>query len=396
MRGSAKNWNFTVFMTSDSMASFKRAAKTDRILVVDDTPDNLFLIQAILEEEGYDIEIIDNGAEALTRIEAEPPDLILLDVMMPEIDGFEVTRRIRQSETLSFIPILLITAHDQPSVARGLDIGADDFIRKPVDFDELLARVRSLLNLKHSVDERDLIAHQREDFVSRLTHDLRTPLVAADRMLDLFLQGAFGDLPDGMTEAIEMMIRSNQNLLAMVNTLLEVYRYEAGRKTLSMITVDVKHLLVEVIQFLSPIAVDKGLSLQNNLDEFQDPVEITGDRLELHRVFTNLVGNAVKFTDTGSVYIHLSLSPGSATASQPEWVRIEIKDTGPGIPPDQKDLLFKPFWHGKHQRAGSGLGLHLSCQIVTAHQGTIQVESTVGEGSTFTVQLPIEQEQSKA
>ena len=161
---------------------------SDNILVVDDSPDNVFLIQTILEEEGYTVSTAKDGPSALADIEKSPPHIILLDVMMPGMDGFEVTHRIRQNTKLSFIPILLITAYDQPSVAQGLDMGADDFIRKPVEVDELLARVRALLRLKHSVDERDQIARQREDFVSRLTHDLRTPLVAADRMLLLLQQ----------------------------------------------------------------------------------------------------------------------------------------------------------------------------------------------------------------
>ena len=187
--------------------------------------------------------------------------------MMPGMDGFEVTRRIRQNSKLPFIPILLITAHDSPSVAQGLDMGADDFIRKPVEVDELLARVRSLLRLKHSVDERDQIARQREDFVSRLTHDLRTPLVAADRMLILFQQGALGELSPTMLEAIATMARSNYNLLQMVNTLLEVYRFEAGRKTLAFSPVDLRDLLEEVAKELNPLAQEKGLSLQLDFGE---------------------------------------------------------------------------------------------------------------------------------
>jgi DNA-binding response OmpR family regulator len=145
---------------------------------VDDSPDNVLLIQTILEEEGYEILTAENGSSALALIQKSPPDLLLLDVMMPGMDGYEVTRRIRENTKLPFIPILLITAYDQSSLVQGLDMGADDFIRKPVELDELLARVRSLLRLKHSIDDRDQMARLREDFVSRLTHDLRTPLVA--------------------------------------------------------------------------------------------------------------------------------------------------------------------------------------------------------------------------
>src|SRR4028118_966518 len=237
------------------------SSKIDPILVVDDSPDNLFLVQTILEEEGYEITLAEDGRVALAQIEISPPDLVLLDVMMPDMDGFEVTKRIRENPKLPFIPILLITAFDQPSVVKGLDTGADDFIRKPVEVDELLARVRSLLRLKHAIDEREQIARQREDFVSWMTHDLRTPIVAAERMLMLFQQGALGELSPGMDEAISTMARSNRNLLAMVNTLLEVYRYEAGRKNLYFSPLNLQEVLEEVIQELTPLAKKRGLSL---------------------------------------------------------------------------------------------------------------------------------------
>ncbi len=372
-----------------SLKRFTRSPKTDRILVVDDTPDNLFLIQAILEEEGYQIETSSSGSDALHQVKEAPPDLILLDVMMPEMDGFEVTRHLREDEQLPFIPILLITAYDQPSVAQGLDTGADDFIRKPVEFDELLARVRSLLSLKHSVDERNQIARQREDFVSRLTHDLRTPLVAADRMMSLMQQGALGDLSPELDEAIATMARSNQNLLEMVNMLLEVYIYEAGRKTLSFISVNLHELLMEVIYALKPIALDKGLDLRTNLGEDTKGIEMVGDRLELRRVFTNLIGNAVKFTDEGAVQVRLSsLTRPDSDGKMGEGVKIEVEDTGPGIPEEYQTSLFEPFRHGKHKRSGSGLGLHLCNQIVKAHQGSIEIQSTLGKGSLFIVEFP--------
>ena len=357
----------------------------DRILVVDDSPDNVFLIQTILEEEGYDIITAENGPSALAQIEESPPKLVLLDVMMPGMDGFEVTQRIRQNSKLPFIPILLITAYDQPSVAQGLDMGADDFIRKPVEVDELLARVRSLLRLKHSVDERDQIARQREDFVSRLTHDLRTPLVAADRMLILFQQGALGELSPTMYEAVDTMIRSNKNLLQMVNTLLEVYRFEAGRKTLTFLPVDIYDVLAEVVKELTPLAQDKGLSLELQPEKQQQPSKILGDRLELHRVFTNLVGNALKFTDTGSVTIRLSPDDRQPASG----IKIEIEDTGQGISDEDRATLFERFRQGSHKRSGSGLGLYLSRRIVEAHKGSIEVQSELGKGSVFIVRLPL-------
>lgn len=361
-------------------------SKSDKILVVDDSPDNVFLIKTILEEEGYTVSTAENGASALAQLETSTCDLVLLDLMMPGIDGYEVTKRVRQNMALPFIPILLITAHDSPNVAQGLDLGADDFIRKPVTVDELLARVRSLLRLKHSIDERDEIARQRQDFVSRLTHDLRTPLVAADRMLLLFQEGALGNLSDQMQEVIEIMARSNSNLLAMVNTLLEVYRFEAGRKTLAFQPVNVSQLLEEVSEELSSLAAQKELAVNLDLGEESGISKVMGDRLELHRLFTNLIGNAIKFTDSGSVTIRIT----PATASD-EYITVEVADTGPGIPLEEQATLFERFRQGSHKSSGSGLGLYLSRRIVEAHQGTILMNSEVGKGSVFTVRLPIKQ-----
>ena len=374
------------------------SAKADRILVVDDAPDNVLLVQTILEDEGYEISSAENGFSALAQIEQSPPDLVLLDVMMPGMDGYEVTQRIRENAEkgkLPFIPILLITAHDQPSVVQGLDMGADDFIRKPVEMDELLARVRSLLRLKHSVDERDLIALQREDFVSRLAHDLRTPLVAADRMLSLMRQGALGEISTPMQEALATMVRSNQNLLKMVNMLLEVYRYEAGRKTLSFSSVDLQQLLSEVTEELAPLADAKNLAVKLELLLDADRPEISkfrGDRMELHRLFTNLIGNAIKFTDAGTINICLRRTNTPVftnTWNKPiSSLAVDIQDTGPGISPEEKAKLFERFGPGTHKRSGTGLGLHLCRQIAEAHHGAIEVKSELGKGSLFTVRLP--------
>jgi two-component system, sensor histidine kinase and response regulator len=370
--------------------------KIDSILAVDDTPDNLLLLEAILSEEGYDIRTAEDGASALKSVEESPPDLILLDVMMPGMSGYEVTERIRKNQKLPFIPILLITAFDHSSVVEGLDVGADEFVRKPVDPEELLARVRSLLRLKHSIDERELMMRQREDFVSRLTHDLRTPLVAADRMLQLFLQDAFCEITPDMKDAITVMIRSNQNLLQMTNTLLEVHRYDAGQKSLVPSPCNLWSITREVIQELKPLAQEKNLDLKADFRILESESEhegvVMGDRLELRRVLTNLIGNAIKFTDQGTINVQVAVllneESSNPTESSKSWVSIEVEDTGAGIELEDQPYLFERFRPGKHRRSGSGLGLYLSRRIVEAHQGKINVVSTAGQGSKFIVQLP--------
>lgn len=357
----------------------------DRLLIVDDVPDNLFLVRTILEEEGYEIITASNGHEAIKIIESEPIDLVLLDVMMPLMDGYEVTRRIRAMKDLPFIPILLITAYDRANAVKGLDLGADEFIRKPIEADELLARVRSLLRLKHSIAERDRIDRQRQDFVSRLTHDLRTPLVAADRMLGLLQDGVLGEISPQIGEALTIMGRSNRNLLEMVNKLLDVYRYESGSKTINLQPLNLQELLDQVVQELKPIAISKNLEL---VAELEQTATVKGDRLELLRVFNNLIGNALKFTEVGKVHVSLKLAHNET--HQPEAI-IAIADTGAGIPMDEQPFLFQRFRQGNHQKQGSGLGLYLSHYIISAHDGKILVKSPNldnQQGSTFFVHLP--------
>ena len=349
--------------------SVTKTDKSNYILAVDDIPDNLLLVQLALEQEGYQVVLAHNGETALRQIKQAPPSLILLDVMMPGMDGYEVTRRIRQDRNIPFIPILLVTAREESSLVEGLDAGADEFVRKPFQIDELQARVRSMLRLKETID-------QRENFVSCLTHDLRTPLVAANRMLDLLVQEAFGGVTGKQSEAIANIISSNQNLLEMLNKLLETHHYELGQKILSFIPVNLEQLISDVVTELKPLATEKELALQSNLSS----AVINGDRLELRRVFTNIIGNAIKFTDSGKVEV--SLTTGDRE------VLVKIKDTGIGISPQEQQTIFQRFHQGNHRRSGKGLGLYLCQQIVHAHQGKITVESEVGTGTTFTLSFP--------
>ncbi|WOD37865.1 hybrid sensor histidine kinase/response regulator [Nodosilinea sp. E11] len=401
------------------------------ILAVDDSPDNLFLIESILDDPDYRMTCVESGQEALRVVQQAPPDLILLDVMMPGLDGYAVTQRIRSDSTLPYIPILLITAHDQSSLVQGLDAGADDFIRKPVDVNELRARVRSLLRLKRSIDAQSAMIRQRDDFVARLTHDLRTPLVAANRMLKLCQGDAFGTVADDAKQALGNIAESNRHLLSMVNTLLEVYRHEAGHKALTLSPVDLFQLAETVVMELAPIAAEKmltcllcradrgdvlysysGNGVQHSSHGLEpvaagpvaleassptsDDFTVPGDRLELRRVITNLVGNAIKFTDTGSVKVtvgtteHLpaEVDPVSSGDRPHLWVWVSVADTGIGIPEAEQGDVFEWFRQGNQARAGHGLGLHLSQRIARLHGGTIALISEAGQGSCFTLYLP--------
>ncbi len=351
-----------------------KTTDSNYILAVDDIPDNLLLIQLALEQEGHRVVVAHDGETALKQIKQAPPNLILLDVMMPGMDGYEVTRRIRQDKNIPFIPILLVTARQESSLVEGLDAGADEFVRKPFQIEELQARVRSMLRLKETIE-------QRENFVSCLTHDLRTPLVAANRMLDLMEQQVFGAITEEQKEAITSITKSNDNLLKMLNTLLETHHYELGQKTLSFIPVDLQQLIEEAVRELNPLALDKGIELNSDLD--RDIPEVKGDRLELRRVITNLIANGIKFTDHGKVTI--SLSENSSE------ILVTVEDTGIGISPQEQQTIFQRYHQGNHRRAGKGLGLYLCQQIINAHQGKLVVKSAQNEdesGTTFTFSLP--------
>jgi two-component system sensor histidine kinase/response regulator len=187
-----------------------------------------------------------------------------------------------------------------------------------------------------------------------------------------------------------MMIRSNQNLLEMVNTLLEVYRFEAGKKSLNYESCDLTQIATEVVGELSPLAVEKNLILKLDTHELNQTGNkggiVNGDRLELRRVFNNLIANAIKFTDTGSIEVRIfqTLSPTNHLSQ----IIIEVQDTGYGIAAEDQETIFERFRQGRNKRSGSGLGLHLSQCIVEAHGGKIELSSQLDKGSTFTVRLP--------
>jgi two-component system, sensor histidine kinase and response regulator len=375
-------------MLSKLLTSTVRSASPEatRILVVNALPNILRSMHSLLRKRGYRVNTIQSGTQALFQLQHYPPDLLLLNINTSDIDGYEVTRRIRRNPELPFFPIMLIADHNHISVVRGLALGADAVIHPTIKKRELFARILAMLRLKYYIDGQVRINHQHEEFIASLTHDLRTPLIAADHVLHLLRRGAFGKTLPEMRDSLEQVVQSNHTLLEMVDALLEIYQYEAGCKDLHFHNINLWEVGQSVVRELSLLALNKGLTL--NLNSIGDTDEtslwLRGDRLELHRLLTNLIGNAIRYTDTGSVEIRLQRR---ICDSENDSIILEVEDTGIGIAPAEQEFLFDRFRQGNHQRRGNGLGLYLSRQIVEAHHGTIRVESEVGRGSLFIVRF---------
>ncbi len=358
----------------------------DRILVLDDKRSSF--IVSILSLDGYSIHHFESGERALVELYENPPHLIVSKQLQLASTGQSLCQHVRDLKNFPYIPILLIADQAATDLVQSLDSGADDFLRQPIEVDELLARVRSLLRMKHSIDEREQITKVREEFLSRLTHDLRTPLVAADRMFSRLTQGKYGRLNPEVLDVLQSMQSNNQDLLQMTNTLLDIYRYEAGSKTLSFTIFNILELLKSIHQELLPLADSKNIYLKLNVDQAESATglsmtiswQICAVKLEIRRMLTNLISNAIQFTETGGVEVILQ--------AQAEQYQIQINDTGCGIPTTDLPHIFDRFYQGKNCLSGYGLGLNLVQQIMTAHHGQIKVSSTPQHGSCFTLTLP--------
>ncbi|MBN8563464.1 MAG: hybrid sensor histidine kinase/response regulator [Leptolyngbya sp. UWPOB_LEPTO1] len=361
--------------------SARSVVPVKQILLVDDTPSSLNIIRDALEYQGYEVAIAQSGREALIIISQSPPDLILIDVVMPEMDGYEVTRQIHENSQLPFIPIVLITAYEY-TLMDALDAGAIDILEKSGRLDELVARVANLLTVKQTWDDQVQIHEEQALMLVGLTHDLRSPLIAASQVLEQIQVGTFGNTLTELQPPLAQVKSNNQTLINLVETALEAYQYNTHNKTFAFLPVDLTELSREVLAELRSLATSKGLDLRLSSSE---TIEILGDRLELQRLLINLVSNAIQFTETGFVEVQLR-----QTANEDGVGRaiIEVIDTGIGFSESEQAKLFQRFISTQNSRSLSGLGLYLCQQIVEAHQGSIHVQSTSSQGTTFLVDLP--------
>jgi signal transduction histidine kinase len=384
-----------------------------KILLVDDEPRNLRILEGILAPLRYDLRRAGSGREALEQVAADPPDLVLLDVMMPGLSGFDVCSRLKAQPLTRFIPIVLVTAlTDRESKITGIEAGADDFINKPVDAHELRVRAQSLLRVKRLHDELQQktveleesnqalqqangeIAEAREaaeaanqaksEFLAKMSHELRTPMNAIMGFTGMVLRKAGDLLPEQHRDNLTKVIHSADRLLELINGLLDLSKIEAGRMDVNAERFDVGKLMADCCAEVTPL-VKPGVTLAYRVPD--DTGDAHTDQGRLRQIIINLLSNALKYTEKGEVAVRVA-KEGEEEAS----LKIAVADTGAGIPATALDTIFEEFQQVKGsdpQRRGTGLGLPIAKGFAELLGGSVSVASEEGRGTTFAVQIPL-------
>jgi signal transduction histidine kinase len=350
------------------------------ILIVDDDPIARDTLEALLFRENYHLVLTASGQQALSRLDELMPDIILLDIMMPGMNGFEVCRRIKSNPRWRNIPVIFITALDSPNdLAQGFEVGSDDFLHKPVNVLELKARLRSMLRLKRQYDTLEETLKLREQMSNMIVHDMRTPL-ASILLLGTLLKESLTN-PQDLANT-EKLLNAAHRLKSFVDDLLLMAKTQGHQLVLNRSSVDVNQLVLTIQESYEAIAQSRRITL--NVDLPAEPQVVLLDKALFQRVLDNLVANALKFSPDGSsVTVRVKESPTLHT-------RITVLDQGPGIAPEYCEQIFEQFQIVKLQESGpsqTGLGLAFCKMVVEAHGGKIFVQANEPKGCAFIVEI---------
>jgi len=361
------------------------------ILIVDDVPANLKVLGDILKGEGYKVRPVPNGTMALQVIEKERADLILLDIMMPEMDGFEVCRRLKENQKFCDIPIIFISAlNDTKDIVNALNSGGVDYITKPFHSEEVIARVKTHLTIhrqskelrEQSKELRELIA-TKDKFFSIIAHDLRGPLGGFMSLTELMAEESEIFTPDQQKEMNIDLYHSARNIFNLLENLLEWSKMQQGQTLFQPQSVDLKKQMDVCLTPLKSAIQEKAIQIIVDISDYQ---YVFADTNMLQSVIRNLVSNAVKFTPRGGI-VNVSAGLNENNTSV-----IVVKDTGIGMNNTLRANLFKLSSNvsrpGTEGEQSTGLGLLLCKEFVEKHNGEIWVESEEGKGSSFYFTLP--------
>lgn len=368
------------------------------ILVVDDRPEKLIALSAMLEGLHENVVLAGSGKEALRCLLQKEFAVILLDVHMPVMDGFETASLIRQRKSTASTPIIFITAYtDETHVARGYSLGAVDYILQPVEPEILRAKVSVFVELFRKTEEikrqalllqdinQELASANRakDRFLTGISHELRTPLNAVIGFTGTLLMRLPGPLTADQERQLRVVQSSAKHLLSLINDLLDLARIEAGRTRVQIEPIACQPLIHQVVSSLRPMAESKGLRLETILPP-QDLLA-SADRRSMHQILLNLVNNAIKFTDKGGVTVELRRDGR-------DGIEVAVVDTGLGIRLEDQEKLFQAFTQidppPRRRFEGTGLGLHLSQKLAGLMGGWISFDSEHGKGSTFVLTVP--------
>ncbi|HNP84744.1 MAG TPA: hybrid sensor histidine kinase/response regulator [Kouleothrix sp.] len=383
------------------------------ILYIEDNADNQRLVQRILESRGYMVQLAADGPDGIAQARETRPTLILVDINIPGLDGYETTTRLRGMNHLQGVPIIAVTADGREGArARALVAGCDGYITKPIDprrlteqlgefiggkreelpqgaetpllreyshklVERLEQQVRELKAANAELQELDQLKSQ---FLATLSHELRTPLTSILGYLNLFERGTLGPLNDAQGQAIDVIARNAHTLTRQLNNLL--YLQEVRSTQIKCASVSLYDMVLRLVVEQQARAADLGIQLESALQPTQP---YAGDATALEQAIRNLLDNALKFTPRGG-YVRVTLYDDG------QRVVLRIEDSGIGIPTDALEKIFVPFYQVDSSLArphpGAGLGLAIVKHVIEAHNGHVSVRSAAGSGSVFTVVLP--------
>ena len=369
-----------------------QAMQTDKILIVDDKPENLFSLENMLAEDGCEIVKAFSGQEALKLAFQEEFSLILLDVQMPEMDGFEVAKMLKSTKRTRKIPIVFVTAisMERNYLLKGLGEGAIDYLFKPLDVEVTRAKVRTLLKFFHQQQELEMknielagLNEQKNYFLGMASHDLRNPLGNIITLAQ-FIDADDENINEEHRSFLKAIIDSGQYMLNLLNDLLDISKIESGKMQLQLKDLNIAQLIHTVIGDNKFTAQKKNISLHYSAHE--NLPTVSADAGQIRQALNNLVSNAIKYSVPGTM-VEITIE------KKDKQVVISVHDQGQGIPANELEQIFRPFQTSSIKatagESSTGLGLAIAKKVIEAHQGAIWVSSEFGKGSIFSFSLPV-------